>query len=319
MSIDENYYKPITAKSAFDGSYVQYESKGDKGKNLSIKKYLNVFKPYLIDIINEHKTYGLVRYHSGNKSWLEETSSECKNSANNGNLVSSKDSDETRTMHTNSTNVEIMTGSERDGIIEELFESFLQKYQEGLEESMRGSEFVYDSVDVLYYNLNKVSLTRGRSYIDSPKWLKNKKATINPKNKDEKCFQHTLTVALNSENIKKDPQRISKIKPIIDQYNGKGRDFASHGKDLKKIESNNKSIALNILYVSHNTDKIRHTYKSKYNLTRETQVIILMITDGEKWHYLAVKSLSALFRKITGNNHEDFYCLNCFQSYTTEK
>ena len=82
-------------------------------------------------------------------------------------------------MHTKSNNVESMIGSETDEIIENLFESFLQKYQEGLEESMRGSEFVYDSVDVLYYNLNKVSLSRGRSYIDSHKWLKNKKATVN--------------------------------------------------------------------------------------------------------------------------------------------
>ena len=72
------------------------------------------------------------------------------------NFISSKDSDETRTMHTKSINIEIMTGSETDEIIEHIFESFLQKYQEGLEESMRGSEFVYDSVDVLYYNLNKV-------------------------------------------------------------------------------------------------------------------------------------------------------------------
>ena len=72
------------------------------------------------------------------------------------------------------------------------------------------------------------------------------------------------------------------------------------------------------MYVPHDTEKIRHAYKSKYNLTRENQVILLMITDGEKWHYLAVKSLSALFRRITGNNNGDFYCLNCFQSYTTE-
>ena len=72
-------------------------------------------------------------------------------------------------MHTKGINIEIMMGSETDKIIEELFESFLQKYQEGLEESMRGSEFVYDSADALYYNLNKVSLSRGGSYIDSPK------------------------------------------------------------------------------------------------------------------------------------------------------
>ena len=56
LSIDKDYYKPIIAKSAFDGSYIQYESKGDKGKNLSIKRYLKMIKPYLIDIINEHKT-----------------------------------------------------------------------------------------------------------------------------------------------------------------------------------------------------------------------------------------------------------------------
>ena len=85
------------------------------------------------------------------------------------NFTSSKDSDETRTTHAKSNNVEIMMGSETDEITEDLFEFFLQKYQEGLEESMRGSRFTYDSVDALYYNLNKVSLSRGGSYIDSPK------------------------------------------------------------------------------------------------------------------------------------------------------
>ena len=68
----------------------------------------------------------------------------------------------------------------------------------------------------------------------------------------------------------------------------------------------------------HNTKEIRHAYKSKYNLEHENQVILLMITDGKKWHYLAVKSLSVLLREITGNNNGNFYCLNYFQSYTTE-
>ena len=111
-------------------------------------------------------------------------------------------------MYTKSNNVEIMVGSETEEIIEKHFESHLQLYQKFLEESMRGSEFVYDSVDGLYYNLNKISLNRGGSYIDSPKWLKNKNATINPKSSDDKCFQYALTVALNYEQIKKDPQRI---------------------------------------------------------------------------------------------------------------
>ena len=94
--------------------------------------------------------------------------------------------------------------------------------------------------------------------------------------------------------LKKSPQRISNIKPFIDKYNWKELDFPSHVKDWKKFESNNKSIALNILYMPHNTEKIRHAYKSKYNLICENQVIVLMITDGEKWHYLTVKSLHYL-------------------------
>ena len=137
---------------------------------------------------------------------------------------------------------------------------------------MRRSECVYDSADVLHYNLNKVSLSRGGSYIDFPKWLTNN----NPQNrKDNRYFQYAVTVALNDE----------QIKPFVDQYNWKEIDFSSHGKDWKNFESKNKSVALNILHVPHNTEKIRHAYKSKYNLTRENQVILLMITDGEKWHY----------------------------------
>ena len=68
----------------------------------------------------------------------------------------------------------------------------------------------------------------------------------------------------------------------------------------------------------HNTGKIHLAYKSKHNLTREKQAILLMITDGEKWHYTAVKILSGLLRGVTGNNNGDFYCLKCFHSYRTE-
>ena len=68
----------------------------------------------------------------------------------------------------------------------------------------------------------------------------------------------------------------------------------------------------------YNTKEIRLAYKSKHNFKRENQVILLMITDGKKWHYLAVKSLSALLRGIKPNHDGDFHCLNCFHSYKTE-
>ena len=228
------------------------------------------------------------------------------------------DSNETCIMHTKSDNTEIMTGSDTNEVIEELFKSFLHRYQEGLQEKQRGSELEFDGVNLLYYDFNKISLNRGGSYIDSPEWIKNKKSTINPKNNDYKCFQYAVTVSLNHDQINRDPQRVSKIKPFIDQYNWNDIDFPSTGKDWKKFELNNESIALNILYVPHTTRKIHLAYKSKHNLTREKQAILLMITDGEKWHYTAVKRLSGLLRGVTGNNNGDFYCLNCFHAYITE-
>ena len=85
----------------------------------------------ITNIINDYKIQGEWRIHSGNT------------------IIKHKDSDETHTMHTKGDNIEIMMGSERDEIIEELFKSLLQRYQEGLEKSMRGSEFIFDCVDAL--------------------------------------------------------------------------------------------------------------------------------------------------------------------------
>ena len=211
-------------------------------------------------------------------------------------------------MHSKSDNEEFMNGGDMDEIVKELFKSLLQRYQENLQEKMRGSDFAFDGVNFLYYDFNKISINRGGSYIDSPKWLRDKKSTINPKNNDYKCFQYAVTLALNLDKINDHPER------IIEQYNCKDIDFPSTSKDWKKIELNNE-IARCILYVPHNTKKIEITYKSKHNLTREKQVILLMISNGENWHYLTIENLSRLLRGITNNHDGDFYCLNCFHSY----
>ena len=107
-------------------------------------------------------------------------------------------------------------------------------------------------------------MNRGGSYIDSPDWIKNKKATINPKNKDNECFKYAITVALNHEKIKKDPQRMSKLKPFTDNHNWNDIEFPLHSKNWKKFEQNNKTIALNTLFTPCNTKQIKqHTYKTK--------------------------------------------------------
>ena len=122
-------------------------------------------------------------------------------------------------------------------------------------------------IDAFYYDFNKVSLSRSGSYIKNKKWLKNKKATINPKNNDDKCFQYVLAVALNHEQIKSHAKRISNIKPFIDQYIWKEINFPSHKKDWNKIP--------------YNTKEIIHAYKSKY-IKRKNNATLLMISDGKK-------------------------------------
>ena len=303
FKLKEDNYKPVKIGNAFSNNYIEYESNGDKDKNLSIKDYLDEIKPCLSDIINDHKTQGEWKIHLTIAI----------------NLFSSKDSEEIRTMHSKSDNIEILIGTETNESIEELFKSHLERYQKGLEEKMRGSEFAFDNVDSLYCKLHKISLNRGGSYIYSPGWLKNKKSAINPKNNDDKCFQYALTVALNHEQSKKDPQRRTKVKPFIDQYNLKDIDIPSYKKDWNEFEKSNKTIALNILYVPHGTEEIRHAYKSKHNLKRENQVILLMITDGEKWHYLAITELSKVLKGITSKHKAHFYCLNYFNSFSTKE
>ena len=133
--------------------------------------------PYLSDMINDHKTLMDLKVHSRNelidyKTQFGESKIQLTMRIN---FISSKDSEETRTIHTKSNNVEIMMGSETDHIIDEHFEFLLQRYQEGLEESMRGNEFVFTNFDLLHYHIQRISLNRGGSYVNFPKWLNNKK------------------------------------------------------------------------------------------------------------------------------------------------
>ena len=175
QSTDEDYYKPLKTKSAFNGNYIEYQSKGNKDKNLSPEENFDMIKPYLSDRINDHKPLKNLS-HLSNETQFGEWKIQLAMSIN---FIFSKDSDETRNMHTKSDNIEIIMGSETNDIIEELRESLLQNYYNNLEESMKGSEFVRNSVDLLYYHLQRINLNKkGSSYIDSPKWQKNEKAML---------------------------------------------------------------------------------------------------------------------------------------------
>ena len=298
----EDYYEPKEIKSAFDGSCMLYESRGDKDNKLALYEYFDMIRPYLKDMIDDYKSKG---------EWKIQITMRII-------FISFIDKNETQVMHTKIDNNEIVNGTDTSDVINELIDSFMKRYQEGLETKMKRSSYIFERIDLLEYRLHKISLNRGSSYINSHEWIKNKGVTLKPRSKDNKCFQYAITAALNNHNINHNPERISKPF-IINKYDWKDIEYPSHWKDWRKCEFNNKAIALNVLFVPYNTKEIRQAYISKHNDERDNQVNLLMITDGtNNWHYLAIKKISGLLRGITSNHNGDFDCLNCLHSYRTK-
>ena len=117
---EEDYYEPKEIKSAFDGSYILYESRGDKDAKLALYDYFDKIKPYLKDIINDYTSKG---------EWKIQITMRII-------FVSFIDNNETQVMHTKSDNIEIMNGVDASDTINELIDSFMKRYQEGLETKM---------------------------------------------------------------------------------------------------------------------------------------------------------------------------------------
>ena len=137
-------------------------------------------------------------------------------------FVSFTDANETREMYTKGDNITIMGGTETEDVINDLFNTFCKRYQEGLETKMRGSSFTFERIDLLEYHLHKISLNRGSSYINSPEWIKNKGVTINPKNtKDNNCFQYAIIAALNYQNIDHHQKEFLSLNPSLIIITGK--------------------------------------------------------------------------------------------------
>ena len=110
---NKDYYKPTEVKSAFDCSYMLYESEGDQDYRLSIDEYLNIIRPYLKDMIDNHKYKG---------EWKIQLSMRII-------FVSFTNANETREMHTKSDNITLMSGVETEHIINELFNTFRKRYK----------------------------------------------------------------------------------------------------------------------------------------------------------------------------------------------
>ena len=144
FELGDDYYKPIRVGNFLNNNYIEYESNGDRNKNLLVKEYLVRIKPYLRDlIINLQKS----------DTWKIQLTVAI-------NFISSKDIDGERLMHSKSYNIEFMSYDNANEVANELFESLLSRYQIGLEKSMRRSDFIFELVQLLYCKCHKIYFKR---------------------------------------------------------------------------------------------------------------------------------------------------------------
>ena len=142
-TIDKDYYKPKLVNRGYKNKYVQYESKGDR--ILSIPEYFSLIEKYLRELIDEYKDQG---------EWKLQLTAEIK-------FISLKPgSDEIRIMYVRSNNEEFMSGDDTNEIIKLLFQSFIQRYEESLQNKMKRCDFEFDGINFLYYDFNKTSIYR---------------------------------------------------------------------------------------------------------------------------------------------------------------
>ena len=216
----------------------------------------------------------------------------------------------------NSLMTEVFEGSDISDLIQRML-AYIKAQTEN--PKLPQSVFTLDKVMHLHINFHRLVLTRGSSYTELPKWLKSKKAVINPQNKDEECFKCAVIEALHHEEIKHHSERISLLRPYEKQYNWEGLELPVSIKKTHKFEKNNPSIAVNVLFSSKKNLNKSTARRSERNVKCKKQVNLLMIGDGESRHCTAIKSISRLFKSLNATHKGAYhFCMNCLNGFPTE-
>ena len=152
--------------------YIEYDSNGGRNKTLSVEEYLNQIRSNLKDELNDIKKSDTLKIQL----------------AIAVNFISSKDIDEEDVIHAKSDNKEIKMNDKADKVIQKLFKTLLNRYQNNLETSTRGSDFIFDCIHLYLYKCHKIYPNRGEPYINFPNWIKNKKNKYKSYKKENKYF-----------------------------------------------------------------------------------------------------------------------------------
>ena len=173
--------------------------------------------------------------------------------------------------------------------LDEIVNEMIAHMKEEIENlALLNSRFLFDEVLLTNVGFHQLNLTRGSSYLLLPNWLARKKAIINQKNEDQECFKWAVIAASKWEEINNNPERISKLKRFEKDFDWSGIEFRVSVKDIKKFEFRNQ-ISINLLAIEG-----KQIYICRKGGTYERIINLMLITENNRKHCVAIKSLSRL-------------------------
>ena len=285
-------FTPIREASAFRNYTNQYVMTNNN-LGLGPKEFLEYGKPPIINIFNSNRNIKTILYLHVKMSQGETI--------------------QDFAFHSKGLKL-ILEETDENDIYDEMMEEILEEID--MTRDAEGSGWRFEKIIKLVLHTTRWDPVNAGSYIELPQKLKNKKAIINMKNQDDKCFMWSVLRALNPKD--KNNERIDEdLKNKEDTLNMKGIQYPVDFRGIDRFESQNPEISITVL--GYNKDERVNTLKvSKYTGCKH-DIVLLLIKDEEKSHYCLVKNISSLLSsQINNNDHKRYFCLNCINSFKTE-
>ena len=282
-------FTPIREASAFRNYTNQYVIT-NKNLGLGPDKFLEYAKPPITNIFNSNRNIKTILY-----LYVKMTQGE---------------REEEFAFHSKGLKL-ILEGTDENEIYDEMAVEILEEVDKTREAEVSGWKF--EKVIKLVLHTTRWEPVNAGSYIELPQELKNRKAIINMKNQDDKCFMWCVLRALNPKD--KNAERIDNdLKSKVDILNMQGIQYPVSFRGIDRFEHLNPEISITVLGYNKE-EKVYPLKVSKYTGC-EHDIVLLLIKDGENSHYCLVKNISALLSsQINNNDHKRYFCLNCFNSF----
>ena len=282
-------FTPIREASAFRNYTNQYVMI-NTNLGLGPEKFLEHAKPPIINIFNSNRNIKTILYLHV--------------------LMSQGETIKEFAFHSKGLKL-ILEGTDENETYDEMVEEILEEIDKTRD--AEGSGWRFEKVEKLVLHTTRWEPVNAGSYIELPQELKNRKAIINMKNQDDKCFMWSVLRALNPKD--KNAERIDNdLKNKVDTLNMEGIQYPVSLRGIDRFGHLNPEISITVLGYNKE-EKVYPLKVSKYTGCNH-DIVLLLIKDGENSHYCLVKNISALLSSQI-NNHKGtrYFCLNCFNSF----